>query len=85
MAASEEMEQAGNEGYTDDHMGAIFKEGFSFSGYERDLLMRPDAEPGRYDMRYKISLYGMLGEKYYVRLFVGEEMRNEFTLVIKDS
>jgi hypothetical protein len=53
--------------------------------YERDLLMRPDAEPGRYDMKYKISLYGMPGEKYYVRLFVGDEMRNEFTLVIKDT
>lgn len=53
--------------------------------YERDLLMRPDAEKGRYDMRYKISLFGMIGEKYYVRLFVGDQMRKEFTLVIKET
>jgi peroxiredoxin len=39
VAASERVEQAGSEGYHEDHMGAIFKEGFSFSGYERDLLM----------------------------------------------
>ena len=32
------METAGNESYHSDHMGAIFKEGFSFSGYERDFL-----------------------------------------------
>ena len=38
VAATERVEQAGNEEYHDDHMGAIFKEGFSFSGYERDLL-----------------------------------------------
>jgi len=38
VAATEKAEQAGNEEYHDDHMGAIFKEGFSFSGYERDLL-----------------------------------------------
>jgi peroxiredoxin len=38
VAASEQVEQAGSEQYHDDHMGAIFKKGFSFSGYERDLL-----------------------------------------------
>ena len=38
MAASEQQEQAGSEQYHDSHMGAIFKKGFSFSGYERDLL-----------------------------------------------
>ena len=38
VAASERVEQAGSEQYHDDHMGAIFKEGFSFSGYERDLV-----------------------------------------------
>ena len=56
-----------------------------YAEYERDLLMRPNADRGRYDMRYKISLFGMVGEKYYVRLYVGEEMRNEFTLVIKET
>jgi thiol-disulfide isomerase/thioredoxin len=39
VAATEQLEQAGNEQYHDSHMGAIFKQGFSFSGYERDLLM----------------------------------------------
>ena len=38
MAASEQVEQAGSEQYHEDHMGAIFKKGFSFSGYERDVL-----------------------------------------------
>ena len=38
VAAAEEVEDAGNERYHDNHMGAIFGEGFSFSGYERDLL-----------------------------------------------
>ena len=38
MAASEEVEQAGSEQYHDNHMTAIYEEGFSFSGYERDLL-----------------------------------------------
>jgi len=38
VAASEKEEQAGSEQYHEDHMGAIFKKGFSFSGYERDLL-----------------------------------------------
>ena len=38
VAASEEVERAGSEQYHEDHMGAIFKKGFSFSGYERDLV-----------------------------------------------
>ena len=38
MAAAEHVEDAGNADYHDDHMGTIFKQGFSFSGYERDLL-----------------------------------------------
>ena len=38
VAAAEKSEQAGSETYQEDHMGAIFKEGFSFSGFERDLL-----------------------------------------------
>ncbi len=38
VAAAERAEQAGSEQYHDSHMGAIFKEGFSFSGYERDFL-----------------------------------------------
>jgi peroxiredoxin len=38
VAAEERAEQAGSEQYHENHMGAIFKEGFSFSGYERDLL-----------------------------------------------
>ena len=32
------MEQAGNTNYQSDHMGKIFSEGFSFSGFERDKL-----------------------------------------------
>ena len=32
------MEQAGNQDYQTDHMGKIFTEGFSFSGFERDKL-----------------------------------------------
>ncbi len=38
VAAAEAMEEAGNQTYHSDHMDAIFKEGFSFSGYERDML-----------------------------------------------
>ncbi len=38
MAASAEMEPAGNPEYSDRHLDAIFHEGFSFSGYERDML-----------------------------------------------
>ncbi|MCP3982338.1 MAG: redoxin domain-containing protein [bacterium] len=44
VAASEAAEQAGSEQYHDDHMSAIFKEGFSFSGYERDLLVQQVAD-----------------------------------------
>jgi peroxiredoxin len=38
VAAAEKVEEAGDRDYYDSHMGAIFKEGFSFSGYERDLF-----------------------------------------------
>jgi thiol-disulfide isomerase/thioredoxin len=38
VAASEKTEEAGSLEYHDNHMGAIFKAGFSFSGYERDLV-----------------------------------------------
>lgn len=38
VATSEAVETAGNDQYRDDHMGAIFKEGLSFSGFERDYL-----------------------------------------------
>ncbi len=38
VAAEAAVEEAGNESYTQEHMSAIFQEGFSFSGYERDFL-----------------------------------------------
>ncbi len=38
VAAAEQAEEAGGQAYHADHMGAIFDEGFSFSGYERDFL-----------------------------------------------
>ncbi len=38
MASSAEAEAAGNDEYRDNHMSAIFKEGLSFSGFERDYL-----------------------------------------------
>ncbi len=38
VAAEEQQERAGNESYQSSHMAAIFQEGFSFSGYERDLF-----------------------------------------------
>ena len=38
VAAAEKAEDAGNDGYQSEHMGAIFKEGFSFSGFERDYV-----------------------------------------------
>jgi peroxiredoxin len=38
VAAAEDQEKAGNDEYQGRHMNAIFQEGFSFSGYERDLL-----------------------------------------------
>jgi peroxiredoxin len=42
VAAAEEQEDAGNDQYQNKHMNAIFQEGFSFSGYERDLLSWSD-------------------------------------------
>ncbi len=42
MAAQAEIEEAGNAEYADNHMAAIFKEGMSFSGYERDYLGMSD-------------------------------------------
>ena len=38
VASSTEAETAGNDEYRDDHMSAIFREGLSFSGFERDYL-----------------------------------------------
>ena len=38
MASQAEIEKAGNSTYQNEHMGKIFQEGFSFSGYERDGL-----------------------------------------------
>jgi thiol-disulfide isomerase/thioredoxin len=38
VAAAESIEDPGNEQYQDRHMDAIFEEGFSFSGFERDYL-----------------------------------------------
>ena len=38
MAASEKREEAGSDDYQDHHFGKILKEGFSFSGFERDHL-----------------------------------------------
>ena len=38
MAATEEAESAGNAGYQGNHMSKLFQDGFSFSGFERDLL-----------------------------------------------
>jgi len=38
VAASEQVETAGNLNYHENHMDTVFKKGFSFSGYERDLL-----------------------------------------------
>lgn len=51
----------------------------------RDLMNHPGSQKGRYDMKYKVSLIGLDGQKYFVRLYVGEDMRTEFTLYIKDS
>lgn len=42
MAAAEEAEDAGNQDYHGRHMGAIFEEGFSFSGFERDFVALGD-------------------------------------------
>ena len=38
LASSTGDEAAGNEDYQRGHMGKIFAEGFSFSGFERDKL-----------------------------------------------
>jgi len=38
VAAEEQREEAGSQGYQDNHFGKILKEGFSFSGFERDHL-----------------------------------------------
>ena len=38
----QKIEEAGNAEYADIHMAAIFKEGMSFSGYERDYLGMSD-------------------------------------------
>ncbi len=38
VASNAEVEEAGNVEYRDDHMSAIFEEGLSFSGFERDSL-----------------------------------------------
>jgi thiol-disulfide isomerase/thioredoxin len=38
VASAARKEKAGNQEYQSEHMGQLFKEGFSFSGYERDCL-----------------------------------------------
>mgnify|MGYP002529047811 CR=1 FL=1 len=38
LASSIEVEQTGNQQYQTDHMGKLFEQGFSFSGFERDKL-----------------------------------------------
>ena len=38
VAAAEQAESAGNDQYQNRHMASIFKEGFSFSGFERDYV-----------------------------------------------
>ena len=42
VASEEQREKAGNAGYQDAHFGKILKEGFSFSGFERDHLWWSD-------------------------------------------
>ena len=42
LAATVELEKAGAQEYQSDHMGRIFDEGFSFSGFERDKLYLSD-------------------------------------------
>ena len=42
LASSVELEEVGNRGYQSAHMGKIFEEGFSFSGFERDKLYLSD-------------------------------------------
>ncbi len=53
--------------------------------FVRDLINKPNQSKGRYDMQYKIALKGLVGQKYYVRLFVGDDMRTEFPLLIQAS
>jgi thiol-disulfide isomerase/thioredoxin len=55
VAAEEKREQAGSQGYQDDHFGKILKEGFSFSGFERDHLWWNDGG-GRF-----VDLAGLSG------------------------
>ena len=43
LASTVGMETAGNDLYQNDHMGKIFQEGFSFSGFERDKLYLNDS------------------------------------------
>lgn len=50
--------------------------------FVRDLMNKPKQGKGKYDMKYKIALYGLYGQKYYVRLYVGDDMRTEFPLLI---
>lgn len=38
LASSVEVEETGNQQYQSDHMGKLFEQGFSFSGFERDKL-----------------------------------------------
>ncbi|SUZ90581.1 uncharacterized protein METZ01_LOCUS43435, partial [marine metagenome] len=38
VASSAATETAGNDEYRDNHMSAIFTEGLSFSGFERDYV-----------------------------------------------
>ena len=38
LASSTGIEEAGSNAYQNDHMGKIFSQGFSFSGFERDKL-----------------------------------------------
>ncbi len=38
MTSSEEIVDAGNDSYRDNHLAKMFRDGFSFSGYERDGL-----------------------------------------------
>jgi thiol-disulfide isomerase/thioredoxin len=43
LASNVQLQEAGNTEYQNDHMGKIFKQGFSFSGFERDKLYRNEA------------------------------------------
>jgi thiol-disulfide isomerase/thioredoxin len=50
LASAVGLEQAGSQGYQSDHMGKIFSEGFSFSGFERDKLYLGDGGAGFIDI-----------------------------------